>query len=160
VWPEGAWSHGQGSSSGGGGSSRAAGSSGGGGGSAAARPTGSPLPPPRPHPQVEIINGLPEDATISLYRCGPMVDLCHGPHLPNTNLIKVRAGGGQGAGAAGRGHRLDAACRGAGCAAGGAEGGRCRGERGSRAAGAAGAACEFAAAPGPARPRLPPRLSR
>lgn len=48
------------------------------------------LTPPRAFAlQVEIINGLPEDATISLYRCGPMVDLCHGPHLPSTGLIKV-----------------------------------------------------------------------
>ncbi|KAK9915530.1 hypothetical protein WJX75_000385 [Coccomyxa subellipsoidea] len=39
----------------------------------------------------EIIRGLPEDATISLYRCGPMVDLCHGPHLPNTGLLRASA---------------------------------------------------------------------
>eukprot|EP00775_Hariotina_reticulata_P003330 gene3330-3607_t len=39
--------------------------------------------------KIEIINGLPEDATISLYRVGPMVDLCHGPHLPNTSLLKA-----------------------------------------------------------------------
>lgn len=48
-------------------------------------------PPCHAPRQVEIIKGLPDDATISLYRCGPMVDLCHGPHLPNTNLIKVWA---------------------------------------------------------------------
>jgi hypothetical protein len=41
--------------------------------------------------QVEIISNLPEDATISLYRCGPMVDLCRGPHLPNTSLLKATA---------------------------------------------------------------------
>ena len=41
--------------------------------------------------QVEIISGLPADATISLYRCGPMVDLCRGPHLPNTGLLKATA---------------------------------------------------------------------
>jgi len=40
---------------------------------------------------VEIIKGLPDDAIISLYRCGPMVDLCHGPHLPNTGYIKACA---------------------------------------------------------------------
>ncbi len=39
----------------------------------------------------EIIRGLPEEATISLYRCGPMVDLCHGPHLPNTGFLKSAA---------------------------------------------------------------------
>lgn len=41
--------------------------------------------------QVEIIQGLPQEAIISLYRCGPMVDLCHGPHLPNTGYIKAHA---------------------------------------------------------------------
>ncbi len=39
----------------------------------------------------EIIRGLAEEATISLYRCGPMVDLCHGPHLPNTGFLKSAA---------------------------------------------------------------------
>ena len=39
--------------------------------------------------QIEILNGLDPDATISVYRCGPMVDLCTGPHIPNTDLIKV-----------------------------------------------------------------------
>ena len=34
--------------------------------------------------KIELISGLPEDATISCYRCGPMVDLCRGPHLPDT----------------------------------------------------------------------------
>lgn len=41
--------------------------------------------------QVEIISGLPADATISLYRCGPMVDLCRGPHLPHSGLLKATA---------------------------------------------------------------------
>jgi threonyl-tRNA synthetase len=40
---------------------------------------------------VEIISGLPADATISLYRCGPMVDLCRGPHLPHSGLLKATA---------------------------------------------------------------------
>lgn len=40
---------------------------------------------------MEIIQGLPQEAIISLYRCGPMVDLCHGPHLPNTGYIKAHA---------------------------------------------------------------------
>ena len=39
--------------------------------------------------QIEILNGLDPDATISVYRCGPMVDLCTGPHIPNTDHIKV-----------------------------------------------------------------------
>jgi threonyl-tRNA synthetase len=36
-----------------------------------------------------LCSALPSDATISCYRCGPMVDLCHGPHVPNTGLLKV-----------------------------------------------------------------------
>lgn len=39
----------------------------------------------------EIITDLPADATISLYRCGPMVDLCCGPHVPSTGLLKAAA---------------------------------------------------------------------
>lgn len=50
-----------------------------------------PQNPTTKHQQVEIIKALPDDATISLYRCGPMVDLCHGPHLPSTGLIKAVA---------------------------------------------------------------------
>jgi len=38
--------------------------------------------------KVELISNLPEDATISCYRCGPMVDLCRGPHLPDTAWLK------------------------------------------------------------------------
>ncbi|KAL4854376.1 Threonine--tRNA ligase [Chlorella vulgaris] len=39
--------------------------------------------------KVEIISDLPADAIISCYKCGPMVDLCHGPHVPNTGLLKA-----------------------------------------------------------------------
>lgn len=39
--------------------------------------------------QIEIIQGLPADATITVYRVGPMVDLCSGPHLPNTSFLKA-----------------------------------------------------------------------
>jgi len=38
--------------------------------------------------KVELITNLPDDARISCYRCGPMVDLCRGPHLPDTAWIK------------------------------------------------------------------------
>lgn len=40
--------------------------------------------------KVELINDLPEDSTISFYRQGEddFVDLCAGPHLINTKLIK------------------------------------------------------------------------
>ncbi|CAB4289846.1 unnamed protein product [Prunus armeniaca] len=39
--------------------------------------------------KVEIINGLPADKTITVYRCGPLVDLCRGPHIPNTSFVKA-----------------------------------------------------------------------
>ncbi|KAK1376540.1 Threonine--tRNA ligase [Heracleum sosnowskyi] len=41
--------------------------------------------------KVEIINDLPEDKTITVYRCGPLVDLCRGPHIPNTSYVKAFA---------------------------------------------------------------------
>ncbi|XP_047324109.1 threonine--tRNA ligase, mitochondrial 1-like [Impatiens glandulifera] len=41
--------------------------------------------------KVEIINDLPEDKTITVYRCGPLVDLCRGPHIPNTSFVKALA---------------------------------------------------------------------
>ena len=39
--------------------------------------------------QVEIISDLPAEAVITCYRVGPMVDLCTGPHVPNTGLLKA-----------------------------------------------------------------------
>ncbi|KAL6003533.1 hypothetical protein ACLOJK_023765 [Asimina triloba] len=39
--------------------------------------------------EVEIIKELPEDKTITVYRCGPLVDLCRGPHIPNTSFVKA-----------------------------------------------------------------------
>ncbi|KAK6155767.1 hypothetical protein DH2020_010015 [Rehmannia glutinosa] len=39
--------------------------------------------------KVEIIKYLPEDKTITVYRCGPLVDLCRGPHIPNTSFVKA-----------------------------------------------------------------------
>ena len=39
--------------------------------------------------KVEIISNLPEGCTITLYRSGEMVDLCRGPHLPNTGYLKA-----------------------------------------------------------------------
>ncbi|XP_022725440.1 threonine--tRNA ligase, mitochondrial 1-like isoform X2 [Durio zibethinus] len=41
--------------------------------------------------KVEIINELPADKTITVYRCGPLVDLCRGPHIPNTSFVKAFA---------------------------------------------------------------------
>ncbi len=43
--------------------------------------------------KVDIINRLPDDvATVSIYRTGDFVDLCRGPHVPDTGWLKaVRA---------------------------------------------------------------------
>lgn len=37
----------------------------------------------------ELIQGLPADAEISFYEQGEFIDLCAGPHIANTNLIKA-----------------------------------------------------------------------
>jgi len=39
--------------------------------------------------KVELINDLPEDAVISVYRQGDFLDLCAGPHLPSTGAVKA-----------------------------------------------------------------------
>lgn len=39
--------------------------------------------------KVELINDLPEDEAISLYKSGDFIDLCAGPHLENTKSIKA-----------------------------------------------------------------------
>ncbi len=38
--------------------------------------------------KVELINDLPEDATISFYTQGDFTDLCAGPHIMNTKAVK------------------------------------------------------------------------
>ena len=38
--------------------------------------------------KIELINELPEDETISLYQVGDFIDLCRGPHIPRTGLLK------------------------------------------------------------------------
>jgi len=38
-----------------------------------------------------LINDLPEDAVISTYTQGDFTDLCRGPHLPSTGLVKAAA---------------------------------------------------------------------
>jgi threonyl-tRNA synthetase len=35
-----------------------------------------------------ITNKVPEGSMTSVYRCGPLIDLCMGPHLPHTGKIK------------------------------------------------------------------------
>ena len=39
--------------------------------------------------KAEIIEDLPDDEVISLYRQGNFVDLCRGPHVPNTSFLKA-----------------------------------------------------------------------
>ncbi|MFZ5649016.1 MAG: threonine--tRNA ligase [Bacillota bacterium] len=39
--------------------------------------------------KVELINDLPEDASISCYRQGDFTDLCAGPHVPSTGRLKA-----------------------------------------------------------------------
>merc|ERR1719195_500907 len=34
---------------------------------------------------------IPNGATCTAYRCGPLIDLCRGPHIPNTSIIKSMA---------------------------------------------------------------------
>ncbi|CAN0863360.1 Threonine--tRNA ligase, mitochondrial 1 [Linum grandiflorum] len=41
--------------------------------------------------KVEIINDMAENETIAVYGCGPFVDLCGGPHIPNTSFVKAFA---------------------------------------------------------------------
>jgi len=39
--------------------------------------------------KVELVEDLPDDAVISIYRQGEFVDLCAGPHLPSTGKVKA-----------------------------------------------------------------------
>ena len=39
--------------------------------------------------KVELIEDLPEESTISMYKQGEFVDLCAGPHVPSTGKIKA-----------------------------------------------------------------------
>ncbi|MBP6103982.1 MAG: threonine--tRNA ligase [Gammaproteobacteria bacterium] len=39
--------------------------------------------------KVQIIQDLPEDASLSFYQQGDFIDLCRGPHVPSTGKIKV-----------------------------------------------------------------------
>ncbi len=38
--------------------------------------------------KAEIIQDLPENEEITLYRQGDFIDLCRGPHLPSTSYVK------------------------------------------------------------------------
>ena len=40
--------------------------------------------------KLEIINTkIPDGAATTIYRNGPFIDLCMGPHIPNTGMIKT-----------------------------------------------------------------------
>ncbi|MDP4097203.1 threonine--tRNA ligase [Paenibacillus sp. P96] len=39
--------------------------------------------------KIELIRDLPENAVITLYSQGEFIDLCRGPHLPSTGMIKA-----------------------------------------------------------------------
>lgn len=39
--------------------------------------------------KVEIIKDLPEDEQLSFYKQGDFIDLCRGPHVPNTSKLKI-----------------------------------------------------------------------
>ncbi len=39
--------------------------------------------------KVELINELPEESVISVYEQGDFIDLCAGPHLPHTGMVKA-----------------------------------------------------------------------
>ncbi|VAW33189.1 Threonyl-tRNA synthetase [hydrothermal vent metagenome] len=41
------------------------------------------------HYKAEIIADIDEDQTLSLYKQGEFIDLCRGPHVPNTSKLKV-----------------------------------------------------------------------
>ena len=49
-----------------------------------------PLTPPCPAAQVALITAkIPEGGYTTAYRCGPLIDLCRGPHVPTTGAIKA-----------------------------------------------------------------------
>ena len=39
--------------------------------------------------KIELITELPPDETITCYRIGEFVDLCRGPHIPQTGILKA-----------------------------------------------------------------------
>jgi threonyl-tRNA synthetase len=36
-------------------------------------------------------NKVPEGSKTTVYKCGPLIDLCMGPHVPNTGRVKAFA---------------------------------------------------------------------
>ena len=44
----------------------------------------------RSWPQVQLISSkIPDGGHTTAYRCGPLIDLCPGPHVPHTAVIKA-----------------------------------------------------------------------
>lgn len=42
--------------------------------------------------KVHIIGSkIPDGTSTTVYRCGPMIDLCVGPHIPHTGRVKSMA---------------------------------------------------------------------
>lgn len=39
--------------------------------------------------KVEIIQDIPEDEILTVYQQGNFIDLCRGPHVPRTGLLKA-----------------------------------------------------------------------
>ncbi|EFC40098.1 predicted protein [Naegleria gruberi] len=39
--------------------------------------------------KLDIIEKIPSGEPITMYKCGNLVDLCRGPHIPNTSMIKA-----------------------------------------------------------------------
>ena len=40
--------------------------------------------------KVQLIQSkIPDGTSTTVYRCGPMIDLCVGPHIPHTGKIKA-----------------------------------------------------------------------
>lgn len=37
----------------------------------------------------DMLHKIPEGEAISLYRCGPLIDLCRGPHVPHTGTLSL-----------------------------------------------------------------------
>ena len=35
----------------------------------------------------QMLQRIPSDEAVSLYRCGPLIDLCRGPHVPHTGTL-------------------------------------------------------------------------
>ncbi|KDO18649.1 threonyl-tRNA synthetase [Saprolegnia parasitica CBS 223.65] len=41
--------------------------------------------------KLQMLNNIPADEPITLYKCGSFVDLCRGPHLPHTGMLQTVA---------------------------------------------------------------------